>query len=86
MGLEHGKLQHRWASTSLVATLAMQAFNDVTADGKIITCICGRMFISSSHRREYCSEPCRWRAHQRAYRKRKAQKNRTNRSRKGEAS
>jgi hypothetical protein len=71
MAPDRGPFQQNWVSTSLLATFAMQAYLDLTADGRILTCVCGRMFISSSKRVEYCSPPCRWRAHQRAYRAKK---------------
>jgi hypothetical protein len=75
--LYEGTLRQRWASTSLLATLAMQAYLDLTADGRVLICICGRVFISADRRAAFCSPQCRWRAHQRAYRKRQARKKRT---------
>ena len=75
--LYEGTLRQRWASTSLLATLAMQAYMDLTSDGRVLICVCGKVFISSDRRAAFCSPQCRWRAHQRAYRKRKARKKRT---------
>jgi hypothetical protein len=68
-----GKVRLRWASTSLLATAAMQALIALSGEGRVLVCVCGKVSISDDSRARYCSEKCRARARMRRYRsKRKA--------------
>jgi hypothetical protein len=66
-----GEIEPLWVSTSLLSSLAMMAFLDLSErKGRLLRCeTCGTLFFSGAHQAKYCSERCRNRAQKRAYRK-----------------
>lgn len=61
-------LQH-WQGNSLLGTLAMMAYLDLTERRRVFSCArCRKIFTSAAYQARYCSERCRYAAQKRAYR------------------
>jgi hypothetical protein len=66
-----GVPRERWQSHSLLATCALMARQDLLERRRIINCrSCGRVFVTNAHQARYCSQTCRNRDSQRAWRAR----------------
>jgi hypothetical protein len=66
-----GSRTRAFHSKSLLATLAMMAYLDLTNGKRVLLCDeDGRPFVSGAYQARYCSERCRNRALKRAYRQR----------------
>ena len=69
---QDGGFDHRWASTSLLASLAMMVFQDLTEQRRILACnTCKKIFVTEAWQRLYCSDRCRRTAQKRRYREKK---------------
>ena len=65
------RYRRAWRTKSLLASLAMMAYLDITDDKRILVCDEDlRPFVSGAYQARYCSERCRRRAIKRAYRQR----------------
>ncbi len=72
---EDSARRQRWASSSLLSTLALMAMEDLTEDVVHKCATCGTLFTATSYQAEYCSATCRQTMQKRRYRQRKRQLN-----------
>ena len=69
--LKDGTFRQEWAALSLLASLALMVFQDITGRRRLLRCtICGRMFLSDAYQARYCSTKCRHTAQKRRHRAR----------------
>jgi hypothetical protein len=62
--------KERWISPSLLATLAMMVFQDLTGGRRVLKCgTCNSYFFSSAYQARYCSERCRQTGQKRQWRR-----------------
>ena len=75
--LTDGTLSQRWAAPSLLASLAMMAFQDMTTERRMRHCgnhACGNVFVTRSPQGLYCSPRCRRTVQMRATRQHKKER------------
>lgn len=66
-----GTVQQRWVAPSLLASLAMMVFQDVSEQRKVLSCenvTCRRLFVATAWQARYCSKRCRFTVQKRRYR------------------
>lgn len=66
-----GTVQQRWVAPSLLASLAMMVFQDVSGQRKVLSCenvTCRRLFAATAWQARYCSKRCRFTVQKRRHR------------------
>jgi hypothetical protein len=73
--LDGGGVHQEWVATSLLASFATMALQDLSVQRRVLRCaVCGRLFLSKAQRATYCSRTCRLTAQKRAYREKQKRK------------
>jgi hypothetical protein len=73
--LDEGGVHQEWVATSLLASFATMALQDLSVQRRVLRCaVCGRLFLSKAPKATYCSRTCRLTAQKRAYRERQKRK------------
>jgi hypothetical protein len=71
---DEGGVHQQWAATSLLASFAAMALQDLSVKRLLGCAVCGRLFFSKAPRATYCRRTCRLTAQKRAYREKRKRK------------